>query len=93
MQLLKNSEVCRMVGISRTTLWRLVRDGTFPNPLKISSMTRRWPASEVEAWMRSLSPAKPELIPNAKLAETEGNTVKQQKRQKRKPPPRLIDGS
>jgi predicted DNA-binding transcriptional regulator AlpA len=75
----------QMIGISRTTLWRMVHNGMFPFPLKIGSMSRRWSSLEVEAWMRALQPANAQVIPNAELAETESNTINQKKHLKRKP--------
>jgi predicted DNA-binding transcriptional regulator AlpA len=35
---------------SRTTIWRNVRDGKFPQPIKIGDSTR-WIESEVDAWL------------------------------------------
>jgi len=29
-----------MLGISRATFWRRVKDGTFPNPVRIAGVTR-----------------------------------------------------
>lgn len=85
MRLLKNSEVCRTVGVSRVTLWRMVRDGKFPSPRVIGPMTVRWLEQEVEAWIEALPPpAKAQLIPNAKLTETEAYTIKRKNHRKRK---------
>jgi hypothetical protein len=70
-----------MVGISRVTLWRMVRDGNFPVPCRIGPITVRWRADEVETWMKALPLANARLIPNAKLAETEGYAANQQKRE------------
>ncbi|MYA50323.1 MAG: AlpA family phage regulatory protein [Chloroflexi bacterium] len=37
MQLLRVKDVERELGISRTTIWRLVKAGAFPPPLRITS--------------------------------------------------------
>jgi prophage regulatory protein len=44
-------EVEDRVGLSRTTIWRLERDGKFPLRLKISARTVGWIESEIEAWI------------------------------------------
>jgi hypothetical protein len=41
-----------MIGVSRTTLWRMVRDGLFPAPIRITDRSRGYVLDEVEAWMR-----------------------------------------
>jgi prophage regulatory protein len=53
MRFVRIKEVLQMVGVSRTTLWRMVRDGTFPRRVVISSGVRAHVYEEVEAWMRS----------------------------------------
>lgn len=35
----------------RTTLWKLVKEGSFPKPTKLSSRVAVWKKSDVEAWM------------------------------------------
>jgi prophage regulatory protein len=50
---LRLSEVERVTGLSRTSLWRLRRAGAFPKGYAISPNTRRWLASEIHAWIRS----------------------------------------
>ncbi|MGN6831101.1 helix-turn-helix transcriptional regulator [Paucibacter sp. M5-1] len=42
-----------IVPVSPATLWRKVRAGTFPRPVKISSRVTAWRADEVRAWMES----------------------------------------
>jgi len=39
---------------SRTTLYRLVRKGVFPNPCAINQRQIRWRAEDVVAWQNSL---------------------------------------
>ena len=44
--------VCAHTGISRPTLWRLVKDGRFPKPIHITGgHAVGWVASEVQEWI------------------------------------------
>lgn len=40
-----------LLPFSRATLWRRVKDGTFPQPVKLSERTTAWPTAEVRKWM------------------------------------------
>ena len=46
-QLLKSSEICSQLSISKATLYRLIDLGELPKPIKIGSASR-WPKSAVE---------------------------------------------
>ena len=48
-------KVHKETGLSRTTLWRKVKDGSFPAPLKLTAHNIGWLAAEVLAWRDSLS--------------------------------------
>ena len=50
-QLLTRTEVESRVGLTKTTIYRLMRAGRFPEPLKISTRAVRWSAFEIEAWL------------------------------------------
>jgi prophage regulatory protein len=52
-QMLKLREVSARTTMERTTIWRAVRKGTFPRPLRISKQRVAWRESEVEAWLAS----------------------------------------
>ena len=52
-RLLRRSEVEARVGLSRSSLYRKMRGGTFPLPLKISERAVRWRETEVEAYLTS----------------------------------------
>jgi predicted DNA-binding transcriptional regulator AlpA len=39
-----------LLPISRTTLWRWIRQKRFPRPLKLSPGVTAWKASDVLAW-------------------------------------------
>lgn len=44
-------EVLRKVGISRTTLYELIKKGSFPNKVKISLRSVAFVESEVDEWI------------------------------------------
>lgn len=46
-------ETCREVGLSRTTLWRMVKAGTFPKPVKLSPRRIGWRRADLHAWVES----------------------------------------
>lgn len=54
--LLAWSALRHMVGLCRTTVWSLRRQGRFPQPRKIGSR-QFWLASEIAAWQAALPKA------------------------------------
>ena len=50
-RLLTRTEVERCVGLGRSSIYRLMRMGKFPLPIKIGLRAVRWPASEIERWI------------------------------------------
>jgi prophage regulatory protein len=48
-------EVRELTGISRTTAWREIRGGRFPNPVKLTTHSVAWRQSEIESWIASRS--------------------------------------
>ncbi|BAB51909.1 msr5461 [Mesorhizobium japonicum MAFF 303099] len=46
--LLRDIEAAAILGMSKPTFWRRVRDKTAPQPVKIGGMSR-WPRSEILA--------------------------------------------
>jgi len=38
---------------SKSTLWRLVRDGKFPAPIKLSPRVTAWKCESVREWINS----------------------------------------
>lgn len=53
MRFIRPTEVLRMIGVSRTTLWRMVQAGAFPAPVRITDRSRGYVLEDVEAWMKS----------------------------------------
>jgi len=51
--LLTRREVERRTGLSRSTLYRKMRNGTFPVPVKVSERAVRWRDSDIRAYVDS----------------------------------------
>jgi prophage regulatory protein len=47
-----------ILPFSSATLWRMVKAGTFPAPVKLSARVTAWRAEDVRAWMQSRTGAK-----------------------------------
>jgi prophage regulatory protein len=50
---IREPEVRRLTGLSRTTRWRLERSGRFPRRRQISDNAIAWWASEIFSWMEA----------------------------------------
>ncbi|WP_345797154.1 AlpA family phage regulatory protein [Castellaniella sp. MT123] len=50
-RLITDREVSRLLGASRSWPWKLVRDGRFPQPIRLSARCTRWRLSDVRAYM------------------------------------------
>ncbi len=50
-EVLRVRDVRRISGLSRSTIWRLERQGKFP--IKLSARIVGWRASDVQTWIRS----------------------------------------
>jgi prophage regulatory protein len=42
-----------IIPFSSPTLWRMVKAGTFPAPVKLSARVTAWRVEDVRAWMQS----------------------------------------
>lgn len=49
--LIPKAEVIRQTSLSGSSIWRLVKDGTFPGGKKISPNRVAWSQSEVSDWI------------------------------------------
>ena len=52
--MLRMGEVVRLTGISDSTIKRMVIDGRFPKPMRLSPRRIGWKAGEVKSWIRQL---------------------------------------
>lgn len=51
--------VTGMTGLSKTTIYRMLREGTFPKPVMVGRRAL-WPVSRVHAWARKQVEADPD---------------------------------
>jgi prophage regulatory protein len=58
-QFIRIRKVLEMIGVSRTTLWRMVQSGTFPRPVRITERSRGYVLETVEAWMTARKDSTP----------------------------------
>ena len=54
-RLLRMSQVSDKVGLRKTAIYELIRNGDppFPAPIKLGTNTARWVESEVDAWIEA----------------------------------------
>ena len=48
---IRRSEVEQLTGLSTASIYRKMRDGSFPRPLKVGVRAVRWSLSEIQAWL------------------------------------------
>ena len=53
MRFIRPRQVLEMIGVSRSTLRRMVREGSFPQPVRITKRNAGYVLEPVEAWMRA----------------------------------------
>ena len=53
--LLPRKTVEKLSGLSRATIYRLIKAGKFPRPVSIGTGSVRWRQSDVIAWQQSLA--------------------------------------
>jgi prophage regulatory protein len=47
-------EVARRVGLGKTMIYKMIGEGRFPAPYKITPAAARWSDSEVTAWIAEI---------------------------------------
>lgn len=54
---LRLDEVLHVTGIGRNTVYRRIREGTFPKQVKIGPNSVAWRQSDITQWMTSFPPS------------------------------------
>ena len=52
--LLRKREVLRLTGLSNSTFYSRIKDGTIPSGVPMGPRLKGWPASEIDAYIQSL---------------------------------------
>jgi prophage regulatory protein len=67
-RILRPREVTEFTGLSRTTIWRAVKAGTFPKPVRLTPSTIGWCQTDLAHWIAERRAA-------AGLPEDEQSTI------------------
>ncbi len=51
-EIIRVGKLAKLLGVSRTTLWRLEKEGKLPPRYDISEGVSGWLRSDVEAWLK-----------------------------------------
>lgn len=51
LRLLRLREVMQVVGLKKSTIYNMIKQGTFPKPIKISSRAVAWLADAIMTWI------------------------------------------
>lgn len=52
-RVLRSAALLNVLGISGPTLWRRVKDKSFPQPISLGGRSVGWLQSEVHAWIKA----------------------------------------
>ena len=52
-RLMRRREVERVTGMSRASIYRLMRSGRFPLPVRVGATAVRWKESDIADWIES----------------------------------------
>lgn len=47
-------DICELMQVSRSTVYRLTRDGILPQPLKLTARMVVWKKSDIEQWAEQI---------------------------------------
>ena len=51
LSILRRKQVERRTGLSRSTIYLRIHEGTFPRPIKLGARAVGWLDNEIEAWL------------------------------------------
>lgn len=52
MRMLRIKHVSERTGMSRASIYRMMKTGEFPQPVKLTDHLSAWPEPEVDEWLR-----------------------------------------
>ena len=51
-RLIRIKEVCRVTGLSKSTLYAKIADGSFPRSVQLTERCVAWNEADIEAWIQ-----------------------------------------
>jgi prophage regulatory protein len=54
-RLIRIKEVAHKVGIAKSTVWHMVKEGKFPKPKKLSPRVTVWIEAEVDEFIKNIA--------------------------------------
>jgi prophage regulatory protein len=58
-RILSQADVTQYAGLSRSMMWKLVSEGTFPPPIRLTERRIGWERTEVDAWLDARAGERP----------------------------------
>ena len=52
--LIRLTDVCELVGVCRSTIYRWMSEGAFPRPVHVSEKAVRWRIGDIDRWREAL---------------------------------------
>lgn len=52
-RILRRPDVETLVGLSRSTLYAMIAEGSFPKPIKLGKRAVGWRAADLDAWLEA----------------------------------------
>jgi len=52
-KIIRPKDLCEILSVSRTTLWRMEKEDCLPNRRQFSKRSVGWLESDIEEWMKS----------------------------------------
>ena len=53
-QILRRRQLEEKLGLSRSSIYQMIADGSFPKPIKLGRRAVGWRAEEVEKWLAAM---------------------------------------
>lgn len=50
-KMMRRKQLEYKIGLSRSTIYKMIKDGKFPKPVKIGVRAVAWPESAIEQWI------------------------------------------
>lgn len=52
-RILRRHQVERQIGLSRSSIYQMMSDGTFPLPIKLGKRAVGWAQSDIDEWLNN----------------------------------------